>query len=146
MIVLSTLAIVIFVCAVMGIRPQILVTRSMESSVMKNSLLLLGTSARFEELEEDQVIAFRTGDTEVLHRVTGRDGNALIVTPDKGVGEAVVSKSMYIGKEVNSFLFVWGWVRWILGHGMWMVVVLAIGLIVIGCLPWKNRQKAEAGE
>lgn len=96
MIVLSTLAIMIGVCAGMGIRPRILVTSSMEPEIRKNSLVLVDTSARFEDLEEGQVITFHANNTEVLHRVTGKNEDGLIVTPDKEIGEAVVNKNLCV--------------------------------------------------
>ncbi len=35
----------------------------------------------------------------------------------------------------NPFPFVGGWVRWVLDGRMWMVVVVGLVLIVVGCLP-----------
>ncbi len=116
--------------------------------IWKNSLVLLDTNARFEELEEGQMIAFRANNAEVLHRITDRSETGLIVTLDKGTGETVINKSLYVGKEVISFPFVGRWLRWVLDGRMWTVVVVAVGLIVIGCLPWgkKDGKPEEAGK
>lgn len=94
MVVLSALAVIIFIGAAMGIRPRILVTSSMEPSIMKNSLVLVDTSIPYDTLEEGQVIAFRANNTEVLHKIIGVSDEGLIVTPDKRTGEAIVNKSL----------------------------------------------------
>lgn len=109
----------------------------MEPDIRKGSLVLADTAARFDDLEEEDVISFRGNNTEALHRVSKITEDELVITPDKGAGSAVVNKSMYVGKEVIAFPIIGGWLRGILEHGVWAVVVLAGTLVVIGCLPWK---------
>ncbi len=83
----------------------------------------------------------------MLHKVTGRDGDDLIVTPDRGTGEAVAGESMYVGKEVISFPFVGGWLRWVLEGRVWIVVVAGLALVVVGYLPWGGgRNQRQVGE
>ena len=147
MIVLITLAVVAIIALALGVRPRILVTSSMEPSIYKNSLVLINTNAKYEELEEGEVIVFRAGNTEVMHRITGisEDGK-LVVTPDKGQGLTLVEKATYVGKEVIAFPIIGGWLRSILEHGKAVVIGLGLVLVVLGCLPYgKARRKKQMG-
>mgnify|MGYP002622989692 CR=1 FL=1 len=134
MIVLIMLAVIIVIGFCFGFRARILVTSSMEPNILKNSLVILNTSAPWDDLEEGNVIAFRANKTEVLHRITEVINKELIVTPDKGKGQATVSKSMYVGKEVMAFPVVGGWIRNVLEHWIWGVCLFAVGFVILGCL------------
>lgn len=116
-----------------GIRPRILVTSSMQPSVYKGSLVLLNVNSTWSSLEEGNVIAFRTGETEVMHRVTGVTDEGLILRPDSGNGESLVTKEMYVGKEIIAFPYIGGVINPVLQHGKKMVIIMAIVMIVIGC-------------
>ena len=125
MIVLITLAIASSVALILGIRPRILVTSSMEPFIYKNSLVLINTSAKYEGLEEGEVIVFRAGNTELMHRITGiSEEGKYVVTPDKGQGYTLVEKATYVGKELIAFPVIGGWLRGILEHGKAVVIGL----------------------
>ena len=142
MVVVTALAVIMIAAIATGVRPRILITSSMEPGILKNSLVLVNTSTPYESLSEGQVITFRAGDTEVLHRVSevAEDGS-LIAVPDNGTGEATVNKVDYVGKEIIAFPFIGGWLRGILGHAG-VVVVLAVVLVVVGCLPYGKKKAA----
>ena len=140
MILLIALAAVMIAGIATGLRPRILVTASMEPRILKNSLVLVNTAAPYEQLSEGQVIAFRAGKTEVLHRITeiAEDGS-LIVEPDNGSGEAIVEKVDYVGKEILAIPFIGGWLKLMLRH-MWIVIVVAVMLVIVGCLPYGKKR------
>ena len=145
MIVLIALAVLMAVGLAAGIRPRILITSSMEPSILKNSLVLVDISAPFESVSEGQVIAFRAGSTEVLHRVSEvNDDGSLIAVPDKGIGEAIVHKADYVGREVITFPFIGGWLRGMLNH-IWIVITIAAVLILAGCLPYEKKNAGRSG-
>ena len=54
-------------------------------------------------------------------------------------GTSVVTADTYLGKEIMSIPGVGGWIREVL-KVKWIVIVLAVVLIVVGCVP---RQKDE---
>ena len=140
MILLIALATVMIAGIAIGLRPRILVTASMEPGILKNSLVLVNTAVPYEQLSEGQVIAFRAGQTEVLHRITeiAEDGS-LTVEPDNGSGEAIVDKVDYVGKEILAIPFIGGWFKVMLRH-MWIVIVVAVMLVIAGCLPYGKKQ------
>ena len=134
MVLLIIIAVIAAIGIMAGIRPRIIITSSMEPEILKGSLVLLNTSTKFESLEEGDVVAFRSGNTEVMHRITDISEDEVTVTADKGTGKATVSKSTYIGKFVISFPLIGGALRNILERGIWIVVLVAVAFIVIGCI------------
>ena len=140
MILLIVLAVVMIAGIATGLRPRILVTASMEPGILKNSFVLVNTAVPYEQLSEGQVIAFRAGQTEVLHRITDiAENGSLTVEPDNGSGEAIVEKVDYVGKEIIAIPFIGGWLKVMLRH-MWIVIVAAVMLVVVGCLPYEKKK------
>ncbi|MCR5778204.1 MAG: hypothetical protein K6G84_12455 [Lachnospiraceae bacterium] len=64
----------------------------------------------------------------------------LILRPDNGNGESLVTKDMYVGKEIIAFPYMGGIIKPVLQHGKKMVIIVAIAMIVIGC--WGLGKKA----
>ena len=133
MCVLIGLAIISSIGLARGIRPRILVTSSMQPAVYKGSLVLLNIDTPWEELVEGNIIAFRTGETEVMHRVTAVTEETLILRPDNGKGESLVTKDMYVGKEIIAFPYIGGMIKPVLQHGKKLVIIVAIVMILVGC-------------
>lgn len=133
MCILIGLAVVSSIGLARGIRLRILVTSSMQPSVYKGSLLLLNINTPWDSLEEGDVVAFRTGETEVMHRITAVTDEGLILRPDNGNGESLVAKDMYVGKEIIAFPYIGGMIKPILLYGKKMVIIVAIAMIVFGC-------------
>ena len=140
MAVIVSLAIAMLIAMAFGIRPRALITSSMEPFIRKGSLVLVDTNTHFEDLAEGDAIVFRINSTEVLHRVTGSEGESVVAEPDNGDGEALVHKSMYVGKEIAAIPVIGGWVQWI-SRNAWVVVVVGAALVVIGCLPLSFRRR-----
>ena len=143
MCVLIGLAIISSIGLARGIRPRILVTSSMQPAVYKGSLVLLNIDTPWEELVEGNIIAFRTGETEVMHRVTAVTEETLILRPDNGKGESLVTKDMYVGKEIIAFPFVGEIIKPILQRGKGGVILLAVGMILIGCYSGKKKTEID---
>ncbi len=133
MCVLIVLAVISSVGLARGIRPRILVTSSMQPSVYKGSLVLLNIDTPWDALEVGNIIAFRSGRTEVMHRVTAVTEEGLILRPDNGKGESLVTKDMYVGKEVIAFPYIGGLIKPVLQHGKAWVIIVAIAMILVGC-------------
>ena len=139
--VLIVLSLMALIGLMTGIRPRILTTDSMHPSIYKGSLVLLNVNSPWEELEEGDVIAFRTGATEVMHRVTAVTDEGLILKADNGEGESLVTKDMYVGKEVIAFPFIGVVLKPVLQHGKALVVLVAVVMIIAGC--WSSRKSEE---
>ena len=141
MYVLIILAIIAIIGLMMGIRPRILVTDSMHPSVYKGSLVLLNIDTPWEEIEEGNIIAFRSGATEVMHRVKSITNDGMILKPDNGEGENFVTKDMYVGKEIIAFPYIGGMLKPILQNGKSKILLAAVILIIIGSHQRKKEKR-----
>ena len=129
---LIVLALIAMIGLFAGIRIRILVTDSMHPSVYKGSLVLLNIDTPWEEIEEGNIIAFRSGATEVMHRVKSIIDDGMILKPDNGEGENFVTKDMYVGKEIIAFPYIGGMLKPILQEGKSKILLAALILIIIG--------------
>lgn len=129
---LITLALIAMIGMFAGIRLRILVTDSMHPSVYKGNLVLLNIDTPWEEIEEGNIIVFRSGATEVMHRVKSITNDGMILKPDNGEGENFVTKDMYVGKEIIAFPYIGGIIKPVLQEGKSKILLAAVILIIIG--------------
>ena len=129
---LITLALMAMIGLFAGIRFRILVTDSMHPSIYKGSLVLLNIDTPWEEIEEGNIIVFRSGATEVMHRVKSITNDGMILKPDNGEGENFVTKDMYVGKEIIAFPYIGGIIKPVLQEGKSKILLAAVILIIIG--------------
>ena len=136
----------------MGIRPFVMISESMHPEVPKNALVILNTSASFDEVRPGDNVAYVLGKVEAMHKTTrlssDDNGNVdeIMVKSLADDGESVVTESTYLGKEVLSIPQVGGWIRGVLDY-KWIVIVAAIGLVVAGCIPrGKKPEKMKPAE
>ncbi len=78
-------------------------------------------------------------ETETLGNIRSETDEGLILRPDNGNGESLVTKDMYVGKEIIAFPYMWGMVKPVLQYGKKIVILVAIALIAVGC--WERRQE-----
>ena len=91
------------------------------------------------------MIAFRCDSTEVMHRVSEITDKGLILKPDNGEGESLVTKDMYVGKEIIAFPFIGTFLKIVLQQGRGIVLLAAVALIVVGCWSRKERKRSPIG-
>ena len=84
-----------------GIRPYAVKTGSMEPAIYEGSMCFINHRTPFEEIHAGQVIAFKTGEMLVTHRVVRVDRDGLVTKGDANNTEdaAKVTKENYIGKN-----------------------------------------------
>ncbi len=121
----------IFLLSLLGIKPYIVLSGSMEPTIPVGSLCFVDTGADYARLEEGEIIAYETGSgLLVTHRVisitaegieTGGDANAV----SDGI---VVTEENYYGKT-RFWIPVAGYVlQWMQLHLTWL---LGLGLAVV---------------
>ena len=143
---ITTLAVTAILALIIGIRPKILTTDSMYPSIYRGSLVLVNVSFAWDSIEEGDVIAFRSGSTEVMHRVTQKTVDHLVLKPDNGQGENLVTRDMYAGKEIIAFPYIGGMIKLVLQRGKGIVILLAVIMIVIGCMNCEIEKITEHNE
>ena len=149
--VLCCVVIVIGIVSLIGvsmvIRPFVMISESMHPEVPKNSLVLLNTTSKMDDVAVGDNVAYLLGKVEAMHKVTERTDEELTVKSLADDGESTVTASTYMGKEILSIPQVGGWITKALDY-KWIVIIAAAGLIIIGCIPKEKKtepQKAAVG-
>ena len=117
-----------------GIKPFIMVSESMSPEVPKNSFVLIDTHARIDDVEEGQNVAYLLGKFEAMHKVVAKREDKIVVRSLVDGQETIVGKDMFLGKEILTIPSLGEWIYKILKH-TWIVIVVAVGFIVWGCIP-----------
>ena len=141
------LGIVSLISVIMGLRPFVMISESMHPEVPKNSLVLLNTTSKMDDVAVGDNVAYLLGKVEAMHKVTEKTNEELTVKSLADDGVSTVTASTYVGKEVLSIPQVGGWIRRVLEY-KWIVIIAAAGLIIVGCIPKGKKaeiQKAEVG-
>ena len=141
------LGIVSLISVIMGLRPFVMISESMHPEVPKNSLVLLNTTSKMDDVAVGDNVAYLLGKVEAMHKVTEKTNEELTVKSLADDGVSTVTASTYVGKEVLSIPQVGGWIRRVLEY-KWIVIIAAAGLIIVGCIPKGTKaepQKTAAG-
>lgn len=128
-------AIVLLIC---GLRPYILSSGSMAPTMPKGSLVLVNTRVNPEELRIGDVVAYRSGDTLVLHRLVGK--NLLQGDANPTAQEVVIDNSNLIGIEKYCIPRVGTAFSFLSEHTVVVLVVAGV-LIVIACMPIFSKSR-----
>lgn len=115
-VVLITIGIVSLISVIIGIRPFVMISESMHPEVPKNSLVLLDTSSKMDDVAVGDNVAYLLGKVEAMHKVTERTDEELTVKSLADDGESVVTADTYLGKEILSIPAVGGWIRRVLDY------------------------------
>lgn len=141
-VVLIAIGIISLVGVMMGLRPFVMISESMHPEVPKNALVILNTSASFDEVRPGDNVAYVLGKVEAMHKVSRIEPDKLIVRSLADDVESVITASTYLGKEVLAVPGVGGWIRGVLDY-KWIVIVIAGLLVVVGCMPRGKDRKEE---
>ena len=101
-------AAVLLILLLLGIRPYVVETGSMEPAIPAGSLSFVDHRARLEEVRAGDIIAFRKGDLLVTHRAVSVDPAGITTRGDANNTEdasAKVTEENFVGKTVF-------WVPW----------------------------------
>ncbi len=109
--VVIVIGIVSLIAVIVGIRPFVMISESMHPEVPKNSLVLLNTSSKMDDVAVGDNVAYLLGKVDAMHKVTERTDEELTVKSLADDGESTVNASSYVGKEILSIPAVGGWIR-----------------------------------
>ncbi|MBR1592136.1 MAG: signal peptidase I [Ruminococcus sp.] len=139
------IALTAIVLWLIGIRPYIVRSGSMEPTIMTGSVCFVNHNTKFEEIQENDIIAFELGGgTMVTHRAVKISPDGIITKGDNNNTEdgIPVTAGNFIGKTVY----------WIPNLGIWimrlksvpgivMLVTFVIFLIFVDILLDSNEPK-----
>ena len=75
-----------------------MISESMHPEVTKNSLVLLNTTSKMDDVAVGDNVAYLLGKVEAMHKVMERTDEGLTVRSLADDGESTVTASTYIGK------------------------------------------------
>ena len=151
--VLIGLGVVFLGLFIFGIRPYVVLSGSMEPEIKTGSIVLVNQNVKFSEVEEGDVITFRSGEAMVTHRVYKIDGDHIITKGDANntTDGGFVTASTFIGKDIRtipklgyfaSFLHT---VPGMVTSGL-VLLVLVVGSILTGREDDKDKKKTKKSE
>ncbi|XME02197.1 hypothetical protein QYZ88_016210 [Lachnospiraceae bacterium C1.1] len=144
--VVIVIGIIGLVGVVMGIRPFVMISESMHPEVLKNSLVLLDTRSKMNDVVVGDNVAYLLGKVEAMHKCVAVSPDELTVCSLADNGESTVTPSTYLGKQVLAVPSVGVRIREIAKY-KWIVIVIAGLLVVAGCIPrGKKTQKMKTAE
>ncbi len=110
----GAVAAVMLLLPVFGVRPRIVLSGSMEPAVHTGSLCFIDAGYPYRDIREGDIIAFRAGGMEAMHRVVDIDGEGMMTKGDSNDGPdgGRVTSDRYLGKNILSIPFAGYLVSW----------------------------------
>lgn len=130
-------------CRVLHIKPAVVVSGSMEPTIETGSIIVI--NERDKDIKRGDIIAFKTGDLAVAHRVVKIQDGKFVTKGDnnKSVDAGTVTADMVEGTVIFHIPKAGYAVKWLATiPGMIVIFTVAAGVIFIGHL----LDKEETGE
>lgn len=129
----AVVGIVCLVLVLLGYKPFILVSPSMEPLYAKGSLVWADTRPTLDEIEVGDVLVYRASSGNlVMHRLVGH--NLLQGDANNVAQEVVLSSVNYVGKATFSFPWLGDAVAAVLSF-RWVVFIVVAVLVIAACVP-----------
>lgn len=122
-------------CWLLHIRPAVVVSGSMEPVIGTGSIIAI--NERDKAIRTGDIIAYKTGDVSVAHRVVKIQDEGFVTKGDnnKSVDVGIVSKDMVEGTVIFQIPKVGYAVKWMANiPGMITIFAVVAGIIIIGYL------------
>ena len=137
----AVVGIVCLVLVLVGFRPFILVSPSMEPLYTKGSLVWADTRPTLDEIEVGDVLVYRASSGNlVMHRLVGH--NLLQGDANNVAQEVELDKTNYVGRAAFSLPWLGDAVAAVLSF-RWVVFVVVAILLVLACIPARPLSKKE---
>lgn len=133
--VLSVILIIAVSGWMMGIRPMIILSGSMQPAIETGSICLVNTKVGYSKIKSEDIITFNLRDVKVTHRVQKITRDGIITKGDANeVSDlGVVTEKTYYGKVIGSVPYLGFIFQYIRNHMAFFATASVIVLI-----PWKK--------
>ena len=112
------------------IKPVVVVSGSMEPEIPVGSLVFI--DQRDQSVDPGDVIAYRIGDTMIVHRVVDQNNDGTYITKGDSTKQQIVGKEIFCVPKA-------GKVRFICSKAGFLIIgAVAIGYFIFGMI-WKKR-------
>ena len=137
----AVVGIVCLVLVLLGYKPFILVSPSMEPLYAKGSLVWADTRPTLDEIEVGDVLVYRASSGNlVMHRLVGH--NLLQGDANNVAQEVELSKTNYVGRAAFSLPWLGDAVAAVLSV-KWIVFIVVGVLLVLACIPQRSPSSTE---
>lgn len=147
----SIIAFFALVLVLVGYRPFVLSSPSMEPLFKEGSLCIVNTRARIDDIKIGDVLVYRTStDLLVLHRlmeIKSKSENTLLAEMQgdaNNISQVVeLSAKNFVGREAFTIPGLGSIVEWILSvpEIIWCIVGM---LVIASCVPWDTIKQKRA--
>lgn len=147
----ALIAVAAIILVLLGYRPFVLMSGSMEPLYSEGSLCFVNTRILLDDLSAGDVLVYRESDFLVLHRLVGIEGEtdgviqARLQGDTNNIAQDVELSSInYVGREAFTIPALGAAVEHIPSALIWS---LAAVFIILACIPWASlirRKKAAA--
>ena len=138
----SVICILSFALVLLGIKPFILISQSMEPAFTKGSLVLINTRTKLSDVRIGNPIAYRADSgTLIFHRLVGE--NLLQGDANKDPQYVELNEQNFIGTEFFTIPLLGDEVSKLLENRgtIWLMI---LACFVCSCLPWKSREEVSS--
>lgn len=131
----TVITIVSVVFVLLGFRPYILASPSMEPRYPEGSFCVVDTGVGLDELEDNDVVIYVDGDSQVMHRLISYSPPSAVLQGDANSNSQTVKldEKSFVGRLQWSFPRLGKVVDKIISTP-WVWLVVGV-IIIIGCLP-----------
>ena len=137
----AIVGIVCLVLVLLGYKPFILVSPSMEPLYTKGSLVWADTRPTLDEIEIGDVLVYRASSGNlVMHRLVGH--NLLQGDANNVAQEVELSSVNYVGRAAFSLPWLGDAVAAVLSF-RWVVFVVVAALLILACIPQRSPSSTE---
>ena len=142
----AVLTVLLIVLSVIGVKPYITISGSMEPTILTGSVCFVNTKTHYDDIQINDIIAFRAGgNTLVTHRVIGIDEDGVTTKGDNNedADSLNTTKDNYVGETLFSIPYI-GYAVMLLKKPVGLVLIIAIlSLLVLWNVKdsWKPKEK-----
>ena len=126
------IAIILLALSLLGIKPYITVSGSMEPSIQTGSVCFVNLNAKYEDVQINDVIAFKAGGTLVTHRALNFAKNGIETKGDNNESpdSIITNESNFVGQTLFSIPYI-GYIIMFLKSPFGLYIAIAIAVILL---------------
>ena len=145
------LTLVIIICVAVGglylfnIKPYVVLSGSMEPEIHTGSLAFIDHSAKYDDIRENDIIAFNLNGTMVTHRVVEVNAQGFVTKGDANstVDNGIVTAENFVGKTLFSVPKVGYLVKVIQSTNGKIIFIAGIVLMFVLSIIGDNKEKPD---
>lgn len=126
------IVLMLIILSLIGIKPYITISGSMEPNIKTGSVCFVNTKAKYESVQVDDIIAFKTGGMLVTHRAVNLTPNGIETKGDNNedMDTFVTNNNNFVGKTMFSIPYA-GYIVMFFKKPFGLSIIIAILLVLV---------------